>query len=185
MDLFRNISLGLERKSLTIVIGSLLAIIGAFFFFRTAFFIVLLILLNLAGGFFVSRQRMVLSMFGFEFVTFSTIFAGFAFGPVVGAIIGVIGRLAEAISMKHNFSLGVTVPLYAVLGVLSGLMHPASVVSSGIILAIAFALISSLLTFFILSGKPLTMVVFTTTQIIFSVVLITYLFPIFFTLVRI
>ncbi|HLD19224.1 MAG TPA: hypothetical protein VJB90_04405 [Candidatus Nanoarchaeia archaeon] len=185
MNIFRNTNLNLDRRSLFIIIFGLISILILFMFFRVAFFVIFLVLLNLAGGFVVSRQRMVLNMFGFEFVTFSTIFAGFAFGPVIGVIIGVLGRLCEAVSMKHNFSLAVTLPMYAGLGFLAGIIHPSNVVAAGIMMAIAFSIIGSAMTFVLLQGRPFTMAVFTTTQIIFNFLLISYLFPIFFTLVKI
>lgn len=185
MDLQNYFPFSLERKQIVATLAFILSIIGFFFFFRALFFLVFLILLNLGGGFVLSRQRMVLNMFGFEFVTFSTILAAFAFGPVIGASMGVICRLCEAISMKHNFSLAVTLPLYAGLGIIAGTVHPGNLVSAGIIMAIVFSIIGSLLTYIFLSGRPFTMVVFTATQIAFSFVLISYLFPIAFTLLRI
>ncbi|MEK6968778.1 MAG: hypothetical protein AABX51_09225 [Nanoarchaeota archaeon] len=184
MNLFRNFNLNIERRSLFFILFGIISILSLFIFFRVAFFVIFLIMLNLAGGFIVSRQRMVLTMFGFEFVTFSTIFAGFAFGPIIGLIVGLLGRMCEAISMKHSFSLAVTLPLYAALGFLAGTIHPNNFVSAGIMLAIAFSIISSALTFIFLQGRPITTIVFTTTQIIFSILLISYLFPVFFTLVK-
>jgi len=184
MDIFKNVQINIDRKNIFIILLGLVSILSLFMFFRVAFFVIFLILLNLAGGFVVSRQRMVLNMFGFEFVTFSTIFAGFAFGPIIGMIIGIIARLCEAVSMKHNFSLAVTLPMYAGLGFLAGIIHPSNVVSAGIIMAVAFSVIGSAMTFVLLQGRPFTMAVFTTTQIIFNFLLISYLFPVFFTLVK-
>ncbi|TAL52470.1 MAG: hypothetical protein EPN86_05265, partial [Nanoarchaeota archaeon] len=68
MDLQNYFPFSLERKQIVATLAFILSIIGFFFFFRALFFLVFLILLNLGGGFVLSRQRMVLNMFGFEFV---------------------------------------------------------------------------------------------------------------------
>ncbi len=174
-----------NKKTALSTIVILLAIASFFLFFRALFFIVALVLLNLFAGLLMRRARLVLRNVGIEFVTFSTILAGFAFGPFVGAIVGATARMSEAFAMGRAYSLPITAPAYALLGIIAGIMAPANVLNAGVMLAVIYSIIAAAATQIALRTSPHVLIIFTVTQIAFTIFLINTFFPLLFMLTRI
>jgi hypothetical protein len=139
----------------------------------------LFLILNLLVGLLTRGLNSAGIPIGFEVVTLSTVLIGMTYGPLAGIIMGLTGRLMEAFSSSKYFSLIITLPLYALVGLIAGLFSSAggNIVIIGIILSIAYALISGFLSFAALGGRASKAVIFAVTEIIVNVFLFANIAP--------
>jgi hypothetical protein len=168
-----------EKKNIKIGLGIALISICVFLISKTFFFIGLFLLLNLGVGFAMRRLSTVELPIGIEVVTLSTVLIGAAYGSLVGAIMGAVGRLIEAFSTKRYFSLVVTVPLYAAMGFVAGMFSSVNIIILGIIISIAFALLSGLFSIAI-GGRVSKVVFFGITEIIINILFFINIAPFMF-----
>jgi len=166
-----------RNKHLRWLILLLLGSTGFFLISKLFFFLAVFIIINLLAGWLTTRFRFMVKYFGVEFVTFTTIIVGIAYGPFIGVIMGIFGRLAEALSMRRSFSLAVTLPLYAITGFLAGSIHLLDPIRLGIYLTIIYGILSGIATLIFLGGRAHRIVFFTITQVVLSILLIVKLFP--------
>lgn len=112
-----------------LLIASILALGIFVIFLQKVMIFLMFIILTCAVALFV-RFVPILKYAGIEFITLSTIFVGFIYGPVIGAVYGTALLLAHL--LIGDYYIGVylvwLIPEYALLGFLSGAFN--SIISS-------------------------------------------------------
>lgn len=132
-----------------LLIASIL-VLGVFaIFLQKIMVFIMFILLTCAIALFV-RFVPVLKYIGIEFITLSTIFIGFIYGPVTGAVYGTAFLLAHL--LIGDYYIGVylvwLLPEYALLGFLSGVFG-SSISSLSLFLIVGMNVLNLILTGFL------------------------------------
>lgn len=149
------------------------------------FLIFMLMILSLIISFFIGMFQMSKSI-GIELVTFTTILAGFAFGPSWGIAIGLVLIILH-FTLGH-FAAGPyvlwVVPSYALIGFLAGTITGLDFVTMGVYMTIglnAFNLFATITTYSQNLGNYLP---FSITNILFNLILFNQIGPIIAVLVK-
>jgi len=143
-----------QKRNIILIIFAIIASALLFLVSKSFFFIALFLLINLVFG--LIAGSIGFSSIGVEVVTFSTIMTGAAFGPGAGIFMGIAGRLIEAFSSKRIHSLVITLPLYAAVGFVAGILGGAgtNIVLLGIIISIVYVIIAGFSAALILGARP-------------------------------
>ncbi len=149
------------------------------------FILAVLILTSLVISYFVGMFQMAKSI-GVELATFTTILAGFVFGPSTGAVVGLFLVITH-LTVGH-FSAGIyvlwVVPIYVAAGILSGTLAGFSFVTLGIYLMLGINVINLALTAVTFPQNLGNFLPYAVTNVIFNYILFSQFGPAIYSLIR-
>ena len=148
------------------------------------FLLVVLIGVSLVISYFTGTYQS--KTIGIELVTFTTVLAGFAFGPTTGALIGLI-LITTHLTIGH-FAFGPyifwTIPFYVAVGILSGTLTGVEFTTLGIYTIIAINALSLILTAITFPQNLGLYIPFAVTNILFNVIIFSQFGPLIYSLVK-
>lgn len=117
-------------------------------------------------------------LLGIELVTLSSVLAGMVYGPGVGILFSALSLAVNFLFMQRItlFTL-LVLPAYAGIGILSAFFSVEHITSVGILFSVVYNLIVSLLIFSFFQGKLMKCAVFSMVNIMWNVVVFSYLAP--------
>ena len=149
------------------------------------FLLALLIGISLAISYSIGTFQMAKSV-GVELVTFTSVLAGFAFGPTAGAIVGFILIVTHLI--VGHFAAGIyilwTIPFYVATGILGSMMTGIDFATLGIYITIGINATSIILTAITFPQNLGYYIPFSITNIIFNLVIFTQFGPPIYSLIK-
>ncbi|MFT4343282.1 MAG: hypothetical protein ACMXYE_00885 [Candidatus Woesearchaeota archaeon] len=141
-----------RRYSVAIILIAIILIFLFFGFIRIAFFFVTFIILNI----FVSYLAKTIPRFttSLELTLFGTVLMGVSYGSRIGAVFGLLSAILYYYG-AHRFSYFIIIfaPLYAVVGIIAPLLTGYEIFTIGMICALGYTIISSILVIIIFNAK--------------------------------
>lgn len=129
----------LEKKNRPLVLGIIAGLVLLFFFGHYLKDIVVLALLAAIGILSTIYKRYMRIPPAVELVTFSTVMAGLAYGPVVGAVFGaVVTVLAEVFNSGIDAFIIGYIPARAIVGFTSAFFPATDIVTLGLMMSILY-----------------------------------------------
>ena len=134
-----SLSFLFENKNRPLVLGFAAGLILLFFFGHYLKDFVVLVLLATIGILSTSYKRYMRVPPAVELVTFSTVMASLAYGPVVGAIFGaVVTVLAEVFNSGIDAFIVGYIPARAIVGFTAAFFPTTSIVTLGLLMSILY-----------------------------------------------
>ncbi len=177
MEVFDYKKLNLEQyvtKKNILIMSLMLISLLTYMINRPIFFVFLLIFIG-AVSMVVDR---LISMFffyaqmgyGFELILLVTVISGIAYGSVAGMIVGGLSiTLGYILSRRLSIFSIVTVPSYMIIGFLAHYFSNYNIVTVGVLFAILYNMIVSLIIIPVLGAKPVKCLIFGITNVLFNV----------------
>lgn len=168
----------LQNKNLTKYFIFGFALLVGVLILQKFFLLVVLVGLSLVISYFIGTYQMSKSV-GMELVTFTTVLAGFVFGPTTGAFIGLVLIISHLII--GHFAAGIYVvwvlPLYLAAGVLAGTVSGFDFVTLGLYTALAINGIGIVLTAIAYMQNLGSYIPFAITNVIFNLIVFSQFGP--------
>lgn len=162
----------LQRRNLTkyLVLG--FAVLFLVLILQKLFLLVALVAMSLVISFSMGNYQVAKSI-GIELVTFTTVLAGFAFGPTAGILVGLF-LIITHLTIGH-FAAGIyimwVVPAYLVLGFLAGVITGFDFATLGIYMVVGLNLFNLGLTFLTSPQNLGNYLPYSITNVIFNLIL--------------
>ena len=175
----------LQRRNLTkyLVLG--FVVLFLILILQKLFLLVALVAMSLVISFFMGNYQMA-KLIGIELVTFTTVLAGFAFGPTAGIFVGLF-LIITHLTIGH-FAAGTyimwVVPAYLALGFLAGTLTGFDFATLGIYLAVGLNVFNLALTFLTFPQNLGNYLPYSITNVIFNLILFSQFGPIAASLVK-
>jgi hypothetical protein len=156
------------RAKQFLIYGAVVIIGLLLFAFRHYLLLLGLLMVNVISSALLKVVRR--NQIGIEMVMFSTVLAGVIYGPVIGAVMGAVSMIIDyAFATRLSFFSIVTVPSYAAVGYIAGLIGPsAGITTLGITLTVGYVLFSNTIIVALMGGTLSKSITFALTDIAFN-----------------
>jgi hypothetical protein len=163
----------------------MLGIIAALFFLSLTSFFILALLLMLHALSSIVLRVFKRNNFGFELVLLITVLSGVAYGAKTGAIMGSIAMLMDYIfSGRLSIFSIITIPTYALIGMLSSTFSYINILTLGIALSIFYNLFTWIFIIGFMGGDISKCVRFGITNLLFNIFVFGAFAPTFLMIMR-
>ncbi len=134
------------------------------------FILAYLLIIHIASCIFLKKLKQY--HIGLELITFITVLSGVAYGPKIGAFVGASAMISDYIfSGRLSYFSIVTVPTYALIGVVAGMLSGTGIVALGVGMVLFYNLFTSVLIFGFLGGDLDKCVRFGISALIFNLII--------------